>query len=274
MLSDKPDVALYASRKNVGAGRIRNLGIRLTTSDHILFLDADDVINVQTLKKWIHRLKTDSSDLIFFGYELLREGSSAIQGPFQKDQRIIDETLKGDYESVINLRQSKKLLKFSNYPWNKIVRKSLLTKSTEPFSSTKVHNDILAHWKVLTGANQIQVTKDHLVVHRIDSPDSLTNQNGLATRTDMYTALRDVRNYLNSSYGAGNEFCHTYWGFARDLHQWNLDKMTNFDEQAQLEILRFGLTSEIEFSEIRQILRSRDSHLWRWITRPIGRLNS
>ena len=47
-----------------------------------------------------------------------------------------------------------RLLGFSNYPWNKVVRTDHYRHTGLRYGSTPVHNDILGHWLTLLDARQ------------------------------------------------------------------------------------------------------------------------
>ena len=59
----------FKLKKNSGPGIARNLGVRKSKSEFILFLDIDDKLNISNFNKLFFFLKNNKSkDLIFFNY--------------------------------------------------------------------------------------------------------------------------------------------------------------------------------------------------------------
>lgn len=107
----------YISQENKGLGPVRNLGIELSRSEYIMFVDSDDWVDVTIVEKLLDRLKkTDSDIAVCDRYEVKLEDFSL--------KLVTNETT----EEVIEAEQIP-----SNIPlittssWAKLYKKSLFT---------------------------------------------------------------------------------------------------------------------------------------------------
>ncbi len=78
---------------------------------------------------------------------------------------------------VASLDEVPRLLGFSNYPWNKVVRTARYRRVGLTFGKTPVHNDILGHWQMLLGADSLVLVDDPLCTHVVtEDGKNLTNE--------------------------------------------------------------------------------------------------
>ena len=93
---------VLVNQQNMGLSAARNTGIRLSKSDYIAFLDADDVWQHNKLSSQIELLKLKPQPLlgiIYCGYKLINESGKTI---YADPRTIISPTLRGDvYKSLL-----------------------------------------------------------------------------------------------------------------------------------------------------------------------------
>lgn len=58
-------------KKNEGLGMARNTGIKNAKGDYIIFVDSDDMIDVDTIENCYKKLKNRRYDIIYFGYKYI-----------------------------------------------------------------------------------------------------------------------------------------------------------------------------------------------------------
>lgn len=149
-------------QKNRGAGRARNAVIPMCTGRYTYFLDADDVVKPSALRQAVSKADQDDADLLLFQYriELVDEGTS--RGMFNADSEVW-RNLSG---ANSNTQKQNIAINLINYPWNRIIRTSLLHNSNIFFGPTIVHNDILFHWHTILSATNIGHLDVEVCTHR------------------------------------------------------------------------------------------------------------
>ena len=78
-------IKLYINKKNLGAGRSRNKGIKLCQGSLIAFLDADDLWAKNKLKKQIFFMKKSLVDISHTSYHIINSDNKKIGNRIAKD---------------------------------------------------------------------------------------------------------------------------------------------------------------------------------------------
>ncbi|UVI36666.1 glycosyltransferase family 2 protein [Brevibacterium spongiae] len=208
-------------QKNRGAGRARNAIIPLCTGRYTYFLDADDVVNANALRQAIMKADHDESDLLFVQYriEYVDEGRS--RGMFNADAEIWQQL------PEVEETEAKRGLVAGliNYPWNRIIRTTLLHDANIFFGPTIVHNDVLYHWHSILAAHSISFLEVDVCTHRkFAQRAQVTNIND-ERRMAVLESLRGTHLRISD--------LHTYYGvvaerwqaFALHLLEWAEDRI-------------------------------------------------
>jgi glycosyltransferase involved in cell wall biosynthesis len=245
-------VTLERSGVNRGAGVARNRGFELATGRYCLFFDADDEIHPATLASAVRSLDDTGASVAMMTYRY-RRGLT----PGFEEMNSFDAAVWGRYATtprrVVRLGDVPRLLGFSNYPWNKIVRTDHFQRTGLRFGSTPVHNDILGHWLTLLDAENIVLLDQPLCTHIVNEGGrNLTNREGRA-RLSLVDALDETYTAIEARPDKRNRFSHHYWDFALRVATWARDRMTpevreEFDLRLQQHLLRMDL---LDFARIR-----------------------
>lgn len=149
-------------QKNRGAGRARNAVIPLCTGRFTYFLDADDVVDPMALRQAVNKADQDEADLLFIQYRIEYTDENRSRGMFDADaeiwQRLPYAAENGEKQALLS--------GLINYPWNRIIRTSLLHDANIFFGPTIVHNDVLYHWHTILSAANIKYLDVEVCTHR------------------------------------------------------------------------------------------------------------
>lgn len=156
-----PNVHVFA-QGNRGAGRARNSVIPLCTGRYTYFLDADDLVDARALAAAVAAADAQSADLLFVKYRIEFTDENRSQGMFGSDREIWSDLA----SAASSADRQRFLARVINYPWNRIIRTSLLHDANIFFGSTVVHNDVLFHWHSVVSATNIGYLDAEVCVHR------------------------------------------------------------------------------------------------------------
>jgi hypothetical protein len=154
---------------------------------------------------------------------------------------------------VTRLGDVPRLLGFSNYPWNKLVRTDHYKRAGLRYGSTPVHNDILGHWLTLLDAHSILLIDEPLCTHIVnEGARNLTNRESRA-RLSLVDALDETYSALEARPEKRNRYSHHYWDFVLRVTGWAIARMTpdvleEFNLRLQHHMLRMDLA---DFTRIR-----------------------
>lgn len=149
-------------QKNRGAGRARNAVIPLCTGRYTYFLDADDVINPSALRQAVNKSDQDDADLLFFEYRIEYSDEGKSRGMFIPDVEVWKNLVDADNHT----QKQAATAELINYPWNRLIRTSLLHDANIFFGPTVVHNDVLFHWHSILSATNISWLDIEVCTHR------------------------------------------------------------------------------------------------------------
>ncbi|WP_301114999.1 glycosyltransferase family 2 protein [Microbacterium sp.] len=235
-----------------GAGAARNIGFARAAGTYTLFFDADDEIHPDALIRSVRALDQSGSDVAFHAYRYRRGLSSEYDG-----MNAFDESVWKQYSSRINhistLADVPRLLGFSNYPWNKVIRTAHFQERGLVYGHTPVHNDILGHWMSLLHARHIVLLDNPLCTHIVaEGGANLTNRT-TRDRLTVFDALAETYSQLEREPALRNRYSHHYWDFFLRVSDWakariDAEYMDEFNLRRQAQLLRINLA---DFTRIR-----------------------
>lgn len=172
-----------------GPGPARNAALAHVDSDHLLYLDADD-LPTRELPPLLADLADRTFDFCIFRHHDTRSEMERRWGPEQLDARLW-RAAGTDIGALtpVGPKAAASLMQTANYPWNKIYRTDFLRAHDIGCSDLAVHEDIELHWRSFLAADHILASDRICVIHFVDAEgDRLTNRLG-PERLAVFTAL-------------------------------------------------------------------------------------
>lgn len=231
--SEHDDTIIIYNKINTGAGLARNLGWEKATGRYTIFFDADDIFHHEPVVSAIHDLdKSTEVDVAVFGYCYERNSTSGFTDMGQDDRSIFDNILKTKSITSGPLSSMPRLLTFTNYPWNKIIRTAYYKRVGLRFGSTMVNNDILGHWNTLLFAREIMIRDDVNCTHIVHPGGSNITNNMSKERLEMFDALEETYDLLELNDQLRQEYSWCFWFLADRLASWGRSRISpNFSAQ-------------------------------------------
>lgn len=255
-LSEKNDrvIALF-NKTNLGAGIARNYGFKYAEGEFTIFFDADDQLHSEVIPPTIAKMRRYVDvDVAMFSYRYERNEGVKYSDMFFNDQECVNKTLRKSIEVIGSLNHFGCLLRFTNYPWNKILRTERFRETCLKFGGTTVNNDILGHWHSLLFSRKILLTKRVICTHLVKSGGSnLTNYFSHA-RLQMFDALHEVYDLLGRNPQQKRQYAVFFWSLVHDLTTWARHRIEKpllplFDERYRELLYRIDLEDFARFRE-------------------------
>lgn len=167
------------SQENQGVSCARNTGINNAKGEYITFLDSDDQYKSNFLSSMFDALKKTNSDLVISGYKTI-----------PNDKEITLDT--HVYNSIIEMNDNFVFLRETgllNVPWNKIFKRSLITKQF--LYSVSLGEDLLFVYNYLNNCNKVCFIGDCLYLYTLPNVEGLTRRyhsNGFEIAKLIYQA--------------------------------------------------------------------------------------
>ena len=129
-IKNNKKIKLIKNKKNIGAGKSRNIGIKNSNGSIITFIDSDDTWHPQKLKKQLNFLNKNNYNFIFCGYKKILK------------KKFINVATKSQYLNYNDLLKSCKI-GLSTV----MIRKKII--NNELFSNLKTQEDLAAWLKII-----------------------------------------------------------------------------------------------------------------------------
>ena len=175
-------IKIYINKKNLGAGRSRNKGIKLSKGIFVAFLDSDDLWKKNKLKKQIFFMKKNGINASHTSYTIINSNNKIIGSRNANDMSY------------------KLLLKSCDIGLSTVVLKKEIITSKIKFANIKTKEDYVLWLKITFNNNKIFALKDNLTKWR-KLEDSLSSSR-LQKIYDGYLVYRKYMNFnLLKSFG-------------------------------------------------------------------------
>ena len=175
-------IKIYINKKNLGAGRSRNKGIKLSKGIFVAFLDSDDLWKKNKLKKQIFFMKKNGINASHTSYTIINSNNKIIGSRNAKDMSY------------------KLLLKSCDIGLSTVILKKEIITSKIKFANIKTKEDYVLWLKITLNNNKIFALKDNLTKWR-KLEDSLSSSK-LQKIYDAYLVYRKYMNFnLLKSFG-------------------------------------------------------------------------
>ena len=175
-------IKIYINKKNLGAGRSRNKGIKLSKGVFVAFLDSDDLWKKNKLKKQIFFMKKNGINASHTSYTIINSNNKIVGSRNAKDMSY------------------KLLLKSCDIGLSTVILKKEIITSKIKFANIKTKEDYVLWLKITLNNNKIFALKDNLTKWR-KLEDSLSSSK-LQKIYDGYLVYRKYMNFnLLKSFG-------------------------------------------------------------------------
>lgn len=188
----KESIKIY-SQENKGLSEARNFGIKKSTGEYLLFIDSDDYVDKDLLKKIDEKTKSNP-DLIRYSY------SNIINGKVVKTNESLIEGLYNGKDAFILFLNNKKPFEMA---WIYAYKKSFWLKNNFQYSPNKYHEDFGLTPIVILKAETIEIINNELYYYVQSENSIMRNKNIekiLKKSQDMiyhYDNLKNIFDNLN-----------------------------------------------------------------------------
>lgn len=173
--------ARLLNQQNSGAGTARNVGIRHSNGEYIVFLDSDDYLEDNYLECVFEKIQNDNADVIFV--DIIRETESGTIIRRENMSRF----------SSLNKDQLIRWQLTGKVPWGgwrKVVRASIIKENDLHYAPIKVGEESIFSFRIIDMAQNISF-QPSAIYHYVESNTSLTSHDNPANSLEVYNFIRN-----------------------------------------------------------------------------------
>ena len=154
-------------RKNVGAANSRNIGFDNARGDYCIFLDSDDVFDLNLLEMSYNQIINDKADICLFGYEMFSDADG-------EKKKLDSYTIDFDVKNIQGREDYLVLIPASG--WNRLCRTQYLRDNDIRFQSLSTDNDVFFSLMTLLCTKKVtSIKRKALISYRYNTSYQISN---------------------------------------------------------------------------------------------------
>lgn len=187
-------IRIIKLEENKKQGNARNIGLNLSIGKYIMFLDGDDIADINFLKKMYNSITTVNADISMCNFEVLddKTGKTSDQHVFGAVKNLSNQMLINGF-APINIKEQ--IFTIPNIIWNKIYKKEYLINKKILFpTNITICEDIIFGISATVQASKLAYVDEKLILYRRNRKNSSSNDKD-KTFFDIfyqYEYLRDI----------------------------------------------------------------------------------
>lgn len=159
-LTIKNDSIKYLYQTNSGAPAARNMGLKESKGDYVIFFDSDDIMVEKALTNLIKIINSDDYDLIIGEYLILDENSKVRTKKVNIQNNKFYRNNLVEYEDIVFI---------DPLPGNKMYKKKYLLENNLFFEDLKIGQDLNLFLRCLGNEPKIKLVENTLFYYRVSN---------------------------------------------------------------------------------------------------------
>ncbi len=180
---------VYIEQQNRGLSEARNLGLKISKGQYILYVDSDDYLETTMLEYMINKIEQDNSEMVIIGHNEFYD--NYINKNYNVYLDISDEKIYSGLE-VADLMLRCKIM---GVAWNKLYKRELLIRDEFIFESGRYTQDWYPIFKHITKLEKVSFVNKPLYKYRL-SNTSTTSKKNQKRLEDYYHAVNSILEYI------------------------------------------------------------------------------
>lgn len=191
-LEEYPNLIKSYYKKNGGLSSARNYGIKKASGEFLLFIDSDDYVEKNMIKRLLEILDKSETDIIEFNIKSLYNFGQVIYSAFNKD--IIDKNKR----FIVGLPSA----------CNKLIKRSLFVDNKLSFTENIYYEDLMLIPKLALYTDRITFIDDCFYNYFVRNESIMNSEKFNDHMLDIFDICNDLYNSFGENYYSEVEYLY------------------------------------------------------------------
>jgi glycosyltransferase EpsH len=226
------------TQENLGVANSRNKGMELATGDYLMFVDADDWIEENTIELIMHKISLNDDDILFYNFFKDYNNSEKKNRAYDENYNFKDHViLKKLKERIVAPFFKNKVVDESglNYTWNKLIKREIIGDTKFHMTNLKAYGeDMLFILELLNKTNKIRFYNEYLYHYRIH------NESATFKFNDDIMMVSEILSDKLNSFDINNQVIYSriFYNLIKEMNLYIFNKKLNLSLKKRINLLK------------------------------------
>ena len=241
----KDERIIIFNQNNSGPGIARNVGMKKSKGEYLMFLDSDDIFKKTMLEELYIKIKENDSDVVICNSQNF-EKKKWWKKFYEKNYLINDNIIKQKTFSSLDIEKDFFNL-FIWWPWDKLFKRKYIENLGIEYQNLKSSEDLFFVAASVIAAKKISYLDKILINHRIGIKNSVSNSRQKSW-DNFYFALKKLKKFIKEK-GLYKRFKQDFINYVASFSIWQLENINGISFELLYKKIKNEWWNEFEVTK-------------------------
>lgn len=241
----KDERIIIFNQNNSGPGIARNIGMKKSKGEYLIFLDSDDIFKKTMLEELYIKIKENDSDAVICNSQNF-EKKKWRKKFYEKNYLINDNIIKQKTFSSLDIEKDFFNL-FIWWPWDKLFKRKYIENLGIEYQNLKSSEDLFFVAASVIAAKKISYLDKILINHRIGIKNSVSNSRQKSW-DNFYYALKKLKKFIKEK-GLYKRFKQDFINYVASFSVWQLENINGISFELLYKKIKNEWWNEFEVTK-------------------------
>ena len=241
----KDERIIIFNQNNSGPGIARNVGMKKSKGEYLMFLDSDDIFKKTMLEELYIKIKENDSDVVICNSQNF-EKKKLWKKFYEKNYMISNNIIKQKTFSSLDIEKDFFNL-FIWWPWDKLFKRKYIENLGIEYQNLKSSEDLFFIAASVITAKKISYLDKILINHRIGIKNSVSNSRQKSW-DNFYYALKGLKKFIKEK-GLYKRFKQDFINYVASFSIWQLENINGISFELLYKKIKNEWWNEFEVTK-------------------------
>ena len=241
----KDERIIIFNQNNSGPGIARNIGMKKSKGEYLIFLDSDDIFKKTMLEELYIKIKENDSDVVICNSQNF-EKKKWWKKFYEKNYLINNNIIKQKTFTSLDIEKDFFNL-FIWWPWDKLFKRKYIENLGIEYQNLKSSEDLFFVAASVIAAKKISYLDKILINHRIGIKNSVSNSRQKSW-DNFYYALKKLKKFIKEK-GLYKRFKQDFINYVASFSIWQLENINGISFELLYKKIKNEWWNEFEVTK-------------------------